>query len=95
MEYDNTNRGALFKNTRKEKDSQPDYNGSIDVNGVEYWLSGWLKEGQKGKFFSLSVQPKERQEKPQQKSAPDRAGQWKAGDQPQHQSHDFGDEPPF
>ena len=58
-QYDNTNRGALFKNTRKEKETHPDYNGSINVGGVEYWLSAWLKEGQKGRFFSMSVQPKE------------------------------------
>jgi hypothetical protein len=65
-QYDNTNRGALFKNTRKEKDTHPDYNGSINVGGVEYWLSAWLKEGQKGRFFSMSVQPKE----PKPDSAP-------------------------
>lgn len=63
-QYDNTNRGALFKNTRKEKETHPDYNGSINVGGQEYWLSAWLKEGQKGRFFSMSVQPKE--PKPQQ-----------------------------
>lgn len=74
-QYDNTNRGALFKNDRKEKDSHPDYKGSINVDGVDYWLSAWLKEGQKGKFFSMSIQPKE-----QAAPAPkDKAGQWKAG----------------
>ena len=51
--YDNS--GVLFRNTRKEKESHADYNGSITVNGVEYWLNAWLKEGQKGKFFSLSL----------------------------------------
>lgn len=61
-QYDNNMRGVLFKNDRKEKDSHPDYKGSCEVNGVEMWLSAWIKEGAKGKFMSLSFQPKEDQE---------------------------------
>ena len=57
--YDNTNRGVLFKNDRKEKDTQPNMKGSINVEGVEYWVSAWTKEGQNGKFISLSLTPKE------------------------------------
>ena len=57
--YDNTNRGVLFKNDRKEKDTHPDYKGSINADGVEYWLSAWMKEGAKGKFMSFSLTPKE------------------------------------
>jgi hypothetical protein len=58
MEYDNTNRGVLFKNDRKESDRHPEYKGSININGEEFWLSSWVKEGKTGKFMSLSVTPK-------------------------------------
>jgi hypothetical protein len=67
-EYDNTNRFSLFKNTRKEKDTQPDYTGNLNVEGVEYYLDGWLKEGAKGKFFSGKIKRKEA--KPAAKPAP-------------------------
>jgi hypothetical protein len=56
--------GALFKNDRKEKETQPDYKGDAKINGQEYWLSAWVKEGKTGKFFSLAYTPKESQ--PQQ-----------------------------
>lgn len=65
MSYDNSNSGILARNERKEQTNHPDYTGTINVDGVEYWLSGWVKEGREGtkmegkKFFSLSVRPKE------------------------------------
>lgn len=61
--YDNTNRGVLFKN-EKTKDSQPDYRGSVNVAGTEYWFSGWIKtagpntQNPGSKFLSVSVEPK-------------------------------------
>lgn len=51
------NSGSLFKNDRKAQPSHADYQGKIMVAGVEYYLNAWLKDGQKGKFFSLSVKP--------------------------------------
>ena len=59
-EYDNTNRGVLFKNDRKETDNHPDYTGSINVGGRDFWLSAWIKQAKSGKkFFSMSVKPKD------------------------------------
>ena len=65
MEYDNNNRGALFKNNKRVKDSQPEYTGSVEVNNVEYYLSAWVKESKQGqKFFSLSFTPKDQPQSP-------------------------------
>jgi len=55
MTYDNTNSGALFINDRKTTERHPDWNGKLNINGTDYWLSGWKKQGQKGPFLSLSL----------------------------------------
>ena len=47
--------GSLFKNDRKVSDTHPDFTGSIMLNGKEHYLSAWVKESKKGKFFSVSV----------------------------------------
>lgn len=58
-QYDNTNTGVLFLNDRKEKDSHPTRKGSINIEGKEYWLSGWDKETSRGETISLSVQARD------------------------------------
>jgi hypothetical protein len=49
----------MFKNEKKEQPNHSDYNGTINVDGKDYWLNCWVKEGKSGrKFFSLSVKEK-------------------------------------
>ena len=58
--YSNENSGALFKNDRKETDNHPDYKGSINVGGVEYWINAWLNESKSGqKYMGLKIKAKD------------------------------------
>ena len=76
MDYDNHNRGALFRNDDKDRD----YNGTLDVEGTQYWISGWVRTSKNGeKYLRLSVKPK--QDKPAASTKP--------------RAEDFGDEIPF
>src|SRR5262249_36036176 len=49
-DYDNRNRGALFRNDDKDPndDKERDYSGTLDVEGTEYWLSGWVRTSKNG-----------------------------------------------
>jgi hypothetical protein len=58
-DFDNNMRGVLFQND-KAKDTQPDYKGSCEIDGKQYWLSGWKKLSKDNKpFLSLAIQEKE------------------------------------
>jgi hypothetical protein len=64
MENDRQNRdnsGVLFRNDKRENEKSPNYKGNITINGQDYWLSAWIKEGKGGKFMGLAVSPKEQQ----------------------------------
>ncbi len=52
------NTGALFKNEDRSEDTHPNAKGSCTIEGVEYWLSAWTKEGKSGKFQSLTFKRK-------------------------------------
>lgn len=78
QQFDGTNRGIISKNTRKELETHPDIKGTLNVDGTEYWLDGWLKQRTDGTglFYSLSVKPKNAPAaaaKPAQKAAPQMA----------------------
>lgn len=53
------NSGALFKNDRKDKDTHPDYTGSALIDGVDMWISAWIKKGNGKTFMSLAFKPKD------------------------------------
>lgn len=58
-EYSNELRGVLFENDRKETDNHPDFKGTAQIDGQEYWLSAWEKSGAKGLYISLSFKLKD------------------------------------
>lgn len=85
-DFDNTNRGALFINDKKEPgDKKPDRTGSLNVDGVEYFIDGWIRKSQAGAtFLSLSVKRKQAA-KPAQKPV----------QRPSSGFDDFDNDPPF
>lgn len=63
-EYPNS--GAIFQNNRQRPGTKdPERNGAVDITCPKcnlessYWISGWLKEGKKGKFMSLAFKVKD------------------------------------
>ncbi len=61
MAYDNELTGVLFRNDRKETDKHPDSKGSCEIDGVQYWIAGWKKEGKNGPMLSLKFTMKDEQ----------------------------------
>jgi len=51
--------GSVFVNDRKTEDRHPDRTGCALIDGVEYWVSGWLHKTKKGQpYLSLSFKQK-------------------------------------
>jgi hypothetical protein len=65
-EYDNTNKGIISKNADKKADTHADIKGHINIEGVEYWLDGYLKKRNSdgGSFYSLTAKPKQPKPEP-------------------------------
>lgn len=52
--------GSLFRNNRKEKETHPDYSGTVRIDGHDMWISAWLREQKDGtKYFSLAFKRKD------------------------------------
>lgn len=61
-DYNNINRGSIWKNDKKETDKHPDFTGSLNVDGVEYWVSAWKRkpdQSDKAPALSFSIKAKE------------------------------------
>ena len=60
------NKGSIFKNEKKEKETHPDYTGQANVNGTIYNVSAWINESKTGKkYFGLAFSiPKPKDSKP-------------------------------
>lgn len=63
-EYDNTNTFTLFKNNIEDNPKKPNYTGLANVDGIEFRIAGWIREGKSGKFISGTVQLKDGDVKP-------------------------------
>ena len=67
MQYDNTNRGAVWKNQKmREGKRDPHFTGNINVDGVDYFISVWKsdRDGQNQPVLTMSVRKDDRDSQP-------------------------------
>lgn len=69
MAYDNELKGVLFKNTEKEKETQPDYRGDAQIDGVSYFMDAWINTAESGRKY-MSVKFKAKEKQPTRQAAP-------------------------
>ena len=63
-EFDNKNRGAIWKNDKKETEKHPDFRGELNVDGVDFWVSAWRRAPgapEKAPALSFAITPKDSQ----------------------------------
>ncbi len=46
---------VIFKNDKRTSDNQPEYTEKLHLNGTDYRVALWVKQGEKGKFFAGNV----------------------------------------
>lgn len=67
-------KGTLNRNSKGDNPKRPDWRGSINIGGTEYWISAWERTAQRGDragevFLSLSVE--EKQARPPEQRPPE------------------------
>ena len=78
------NSGSLFQNDRKQNNNHPDYTGKVNVDGVEYYISGWKKLTKNNQpRLSLSFKPVNEASRPvQSNNVQNNSGQFQSDDIP-------------
>ena len=57
-QWDKEGQGKLWNNDKKESDKQPDFTGSLVLDGVKYSLAGWNNVSKAGDtYIGLRIKP--------------------------------------
>ena len=59
MSQQRDNSGVLFRDKERKNDRAPEFTGPATIDGREYRIAAWVKDGGKGKFCSLAFTPKD------------------------------------
>lgn len=103
-QYDNNMRGVLFLSTRERvSEKQPTYYGTIEIDNVQFRLSGWARESDSGTMY-IQIKAQTEAEytaamsnapKPQGDPRPSGKMQERAAEQRQQSIADMDDDIPF
>jgi hypothetical protein len=61
---------SIFKNDKKSADTDPDYNGTVRLSGVDYGVNLWKRQSKKGLQY-LGGSARVKGEKPGTKPGPE------------------------
>jgi len=63
------NTGVLFQDKKRKTEKHPTHKDTVNINGVEMWINGWINTPKNSgdKYLSLSFSPKQ---KPQNEPQP-------------------------
>ena len=59
--YNNDNEIAIWKNERRNKPTDPDFQGNAKIDGKEYWVNAWKRSedsSDRAPVLKLKVTPK-------------------------------------